>query len=79
MVWRFFDGTYQGSLSICGEGDIMSLNEAHFISSTYVVVPGSNNIVWSYALWFLLKIAIKRGIPKLEIVGESKLIKPIID
>jgi len=48
--WDFFDGAYQGSPKMCGDGVILFLDHYHFFSLKYGAGLGANNMVEFYTL-----------------------------
>jgi ribonuclease HI len=74
ISWGFFDGTSQGHPPQCGMGVVPFLKQNHFIHLRYAPGRGTNTRAEFIALWSLLEIAIKKGIKKLQIFGNSKLV-----
>lgn len=53
---------------------LVFIRDSHVISFKATVGEGSKNKAELYALWLLLKIAMKRGLNGLQVMGDSKLV-----
>jgi ribonuclease HI len=70
----FFDGVSQGLPPLCGVKVVFHLNHNHYIHARYVLGRRSNNKAKLIALRSLLTIAQEKGVERLHIFGNSKLV-----
>lgn len=66
MAWRFVDGACQGVLVFCRVGVNLFLDEQHSLKLRLVSRPSTNYQTKCYAMWFLLKPTIDKGVKSLK-------------
>jgi hypothetical protein len=64
----------QGSLSINGSWCILYMLENHVTAFKPTYGDGTNNRAKIYDLWFLLKLALDRGVSNIQIMDDSNII-----
>jgi hypothetical protein len=74
IPWGFFDEVCQGHPPICGVGVVLFRKHNHFIHVRCTPGRGMNNRVEFIALQTLLETASSKGLKKLPIMGDSKLV-----
>ena len=72
--WGFFDGVCQGTPGMCGAGEIFLLNNLHYFLLKHGAVQGTNSRAKFYALWILMKTAVEKGVSKMQVLGDSKIL-----
>lgn len=65
----FFDGAQQ--LGLCGAGMVLYIRRGHYLLLRMGAGPGSNTQAELVALWGLLWCARHRGLPRVQVAGDS--------
>lgn len=74
MSWEFFNEASQGHPPLCRVGVILHVSHNHYIHIQYAPGRGSNNRAEFITLWNLLEAVTKKGLTKLQVLRDSKLI-----
>jgi len=74
VPWGYFDGASQGGSATRGDGAVPFMDSSFYFHLKYAAGEGTNNRVELYALWILLKCAKEKGLHKLQVLGDSKLV-----
>lgn len=74
IPWVFFDGSSQGHPSIGGVGIVLYANHSHYFHIRDTLARGTNIKVEFVSLSMLLHFANMKGINKLQILGDSKVV-----
>lgn len=74
IAWGYFDEASQGHPPHYGFGAFLYLNLAHYIHVKYSHGRGSNNRTELVTLTTLLTTALEKGVKKMQVFGDSKLV-----
>jgi ribonuclease HI len=74
ILWGFFDGASQGDPPRCGVGGFFFLNQSHYFHIHYALGRGTNTKEEFSILWTLLLFSLKKGITKIQVMGDSKTV-----
>jgi len=73
-AWVFFDGASQGEPAVGGAGGILHLLDTHFFKFAAGLGRSTNNKAEIFVVFLVMRCAISRGILKLQVFGDSKLV-----
>jgi len=74
VPWGYFDGACQADENFCGVGGLSYISNCHYFKFKGNISQGSNNRAKLMVLRNLMKLALERGIFRLQIFGDSLLV-----
>jgi ribonuclease HI len=74
VSWGFFDSASQGHPPRCNVGVVLHFSSSHYVRIKYSPSRGTNTRAEFIGLWTLLEFINKKGIKKVQIFGDSKLV-----
>jgi ribonuclease HI len=73
-AWGYMDEECQGVSGITGVGGILFFEEDHKTCFKADLDEGMNNWAELNALWLLIRFTTDKGVVKLQIMGDSKIV-----